>query len=94
MSTEYSMGPSTFVEKLRVTSELRRKALSEGGAVIHAYPKSNDGYLKSILLIQVRLHGETKGECLIVMIVHLVFISSNLLACFFFILVLMGLHVP
>jgi hypothetical protein len=80
---EYSMGPSTFVEKLRVTSELRRKALTEGGAVIHAYPKSNDGYLKSILLIQVRLHGETKRECLIVMIVHL-FISSNLLACFCF----------
>jgi hypothetical protein len=54
------MGPrSTFVEKLRVTSEFRRKALSEGGAVIHAYPKSNDGYLKSILLIQVRRLEET-----------------------------------
>jgi len=53
--TELRVEPVLFSERLRETSERRRKALITGGAIIQNSTKSNDAYLKTIFLIHVRL---------------------------------------
>jgi hypothetical protein len=52
--TENRVESVLFYEKLRETSERRRKALIAGGAIIKNSTKSNDYYLKTIFLMHVR----------------------------------------